>query len=510
MSIILNGNELTISEIVKVARGRAKVELCKKALDKVRAAKKIVDGIADGERAVYGINTGFGKFANVAVGKKDVGILQKNLILSHACGVGNPLDTEVVRAMLALRINALCVGHSGIAEGTLRLMAEMLNKDIIPVVPCKGSLGASGDLVPLAHMALPLLGLGEVYYRGKRTAAAAAFDKAGLTPIELAAKEGLALINGTQAMCALTALAVWDARILLKTADIVAALTAESLCGITDAYDLRIHAARRQAGQIDTAANLRKLLADSGLASSSEKSEGGRVQDAYTLRCIPQIHGASRDAVAYVEGIAEREINAVTDNPLVFKDGSVLSGGNFHGQPLALSADFLAIAMAEIANVSERRIERLVNPQLNNGLPAFLVRNGGLNSGFMIPQYTAAALVSENKVLCHPASVDSITSSANQEDHVSMGMTAAYKLRTVVENAAAVLAIELFSAAQAAQLRGADKLSKAGAAVFALTRGKIAFVENDTYLAPMINEALRLVKSGEVVKAAERAAGKLK
>jgi histidine ammonia-lyase len=351
-------------------------------------------------------------------------------------------------------------------------------------------------------MSLPLLNLGEVFYGGKRMPSADALSKAGLQPIELGAKEGLALINGTQAMCALSLLAVYDAKILVKSADAIAALTFEALGGIIDAYDARLHEARRQSGQILVASNLRNLLADSRLIYNSSNKEK-RVQDAYTLRCIPQIHGASRDALDYIEGIISREINAVTDNPLIFSEtGDVISGGNFHGQYMAMAADFLAIALSEIANVSERRTERMVNPQLSNGLPAFLVKKGGLNSGFMIPQYAAAALVSENKVLSHPACVDSITSSASQEDHVSMGMTAALKARTVIENVFNVLGIELFSACQAVELRDADKLSKSGKGIFEKVRKTVDFVENDTYLSPLMASCTEMIKSGEILKSA--------
>ncbi|MCL2255267.1 MAG: histidine ammonia-lyase [Firmicutes bacterium] len=503
--ISLNGKTLDIKDVVRIARNKAKVDICKKAMQQVKLARKVVDEIAKKDEAVYGINTGFGKFADVSIGENDLKTLQKNLIISHACGVGEPMPKDVVRAMLALRINALCVGHSGIESTTIELMVEMLNNDIVPVVPSKGSLGASGDLVPLAHMSLPLIGLGEVFFKNKRISSEVAFQKTGLKPIELSAKEGLALINGTQAMCSIATLLVHDSKMLIKTADALSALTNEALTGIAIAYDERLHIARNQIGQIETAANLRKLLFDSNLTSKD------RVQDAYTLRCVPQIHGASRDTLKFVEQTVANEINAVTDNPLIFpKTGEVISGGNFHGQYMAFANDFLGIAMSEIANVSERRIERMVNPQLSNGLPAFLVKVGGLNSGFMIPQYTAASLVSENKVLSHPASVDSITSSANQEDHVSMGMTAALKARTIVENTMTVLAIELFTACQAAELRGADKLSKSGKAIFDLVRKGVPFIESDDVLAPLIDKCLGLVRYGEVLKAVEKAIGKLK
>ncbi|MCL2675970.1 MAG: histidine ammonia-lyase [Firmicutes bacterium] len=508
MKIFLNGDSLTIGKTVKIAREKAKVGIDPSALPRLTAARDYVDNVSAKKTPVYGINTGFGKFSDVLVNEKDVKLLQKNLLLSHACGVGQPFDKEIVRGMLALRINALVGGHSGVKPDTLELMAQMLNLDIIPIIPEKGSLGASGDLAPLSHMALPLLGLGEVFYKGKITPTVEAFAKAGLVPVELTAKEGLALINGTQAMCSISALAAFDALNLLKTADIVASLTVEALTGITDAFDCRIHDLRGQKGQVSVADNLRKLLAGSNLTSRQGEL---RVQDAYTLRCIPQIHGASRDSLSYVSEIVERELNAVTDNPLIFHDTKeCFSGGNFHGQYLSMAADYLAIAAASLANVSERRVERLVNPQLSNGLPAFLVREGGLNSGFMIPQYVAAALVGENKVLCHPASVDSIPSSANQEDHVSMGMTAARKARTVIENVTNVLGIELFCACQAAELRGVEKLSMAGKAVFDLVRNVVPFIDNDVYMSPLIKKCTDLVRSGNVVKIVESIVGKLK
>jgi histidine ammonia-lyase len=508
MKILFNGRRLNVAGVVKIAREGARVGIDPKVLPMVDSARSYVDGVAAGKKPVYGINTGFGKFADVSISEKDCKLLQRNIIVSHACGVGEPLPIEVVRGMLALRVNALVAGHSGIAPATLQLMVDFLNRDIIPVVPEKGSLGASGDLAPLSHMALPLLGLGEVFYRGKRIDAADALKKAGLTPIVLTAKEGLALINGTQAMCSIASLAVHDTYNLLKAADVIAALTCEALTGVTDAYDPRIHALRGQIGQIEAADNLRRLLHGSELTTRQGEK---RVQDAYTLRCVPQIHGASRDGVKYVRGIVEREVNAVTDNPLIFPDtGEAYSGGNFHGQYLSIAMDYLSIAASELANVSERRTERLVNPQLSNGLPAFLVSSGGLNSGFMIPQYVAAALVSENKVLSHPASVDSITSSANQEDHVSMGMTAARKARVIVENVTQVLGIELFNACQAAELRGKDKLSYAGKVVFDTVRKSVPFIENDIYMSPLIAVCARLVRSGEVVKVAEAAVGELK
>lgn len=503
--IYLSGR-LTLDEFISAVRGNVKVELSDNALPKINACRDIVEDIVANKRAVYGITTGFGKFSEVSISDKDSKTLQKNLILSHACGVGQPLDDEVVKGMMILRVNALSVGHSGIRTKVLELLIDMINNNIIPVVPSQGSLGASGDLVPLAHMSLPLLGLGLVRFQGEVMPTEQAFEKSGLRPIELTSKEGLALINGTQAMNSLASLSVFDACNLLKTADIATALTMEALNSVIDAFDIRIHKIRKQKGQENTALNINKLLSDSKrITRQGEK----RIQDPYTIRCVPQVHGSSKDGYKYVRQIVENEINAVTDNPLIFPDsGDVLSGGNFHGQYLSSTMDFLAIVLSSLAGISERRIERLVNPQLSFGLPAFLVKNGGLNSGFMIPQYTAAALVSENKVLSHPASVDSITSSANQEDYVSMGMTAARKARKVVQNTANVLAIELFAAAQAVEFDSAP-LAPATKAVFDLIRSKVEFVENDKFLAPEIEKISKLVISGEIVKAAEDVIGEL-
>lgn len=506
--VVVNGNTLTISDVVKVARGKEKVEICPLALPRIKASRDMVEKVVKEKKVVYGITTGFGKFSDVSISEEDSKLLQKNLIMSHACGVGAPFNEEAVRAMMLLRLNALTVGNSGVSQNTLETLKSFLNLNIIPVVPSKGSLGASGDLAPLSHIALALMGMGEVVFQDKRMPSEEALKKAGIKPCELTSKEGLALINGTQAMSALACLAVNDSNNLSVSADICASLTIEALKGITDAFDPRLHEVRRQKGQIATAANLRRIL--NGSKRTTRQGEL-RVQDAYTLRCIPQIHGATKDGLEYVETILSREVNAVTDNPVIFADTfEAISGGNFHGQYLSMGMDFLAIAVAELANVSERRTERMVNPQLSNGLNAFLVKNGGLNSGFMIPQYVAAALVSQNKVLAHPACVDSITSSANQEDHVSMGMTAALKAAEIVENVTNVLGIELLTACQALELdKAVDKLSPATKKVFELVRKEIPFVENDMYLSPLIHKAAELIRNGAVALAAQSVAGQL-
>lgn len=497
--IIIGQGQLTMDELLSVARDKRGIELSQEAKDAVDAARKVVDDSVAQKKIIYGLTTGFGKFSDVTISEAETMTLQENLIMSHACGVGDPLPDEVVRAMMLLRINALSVGFSGVRLSTLETLIEMLNNDIIPIIPSKGSLGASGDLVPLAHMSLVLLGMGEAKYQGQVMEGGKAMKMAAITPVKLTAKEGLALINGTQAMCALGALAVSDAKMLMKTADVVAALTMESENGIRDAMDERLHQVRGQEGQIKVAGNMRNLFA----GSERIKGQGeGRVQDAYTFRCIPQIHGASRDAIGFVDGIIGKEINAVTDNPIIFADtGEAISGGNFHGQYMAIGLDLLGISLAELANVSERRIERLVNPALS-GLPAFLVQNGGINSGLMIPQYTAAALVSENKILAHPASVDSIPSSANQEDHVSMGMTAARKAREILENTINVLAIEAMCAAQAIDIQPEGKLSPAGSKVYEKIRQVIKPLDKDRVLYSDIQAVADLIRKGEILEAA--------
>jgi len=506
-AVMLDGREVSIKDVVLVARYGAAAELAAESAPRIEASREIVDRCVEESLVRYGITTGFGKFCDVVISKESNTVLQRNLIMSHAVGVGDPLPEEVVRAMMLLRANAIAVGDSGARLSTVLALIDMLNAGVVPVVPEKGSLGASGDLAPLAHMALALCGMGESTYRGVRMPSADALAAARLRPVELVAKEGLALINGTQCMTAIASLAAFDAWKLVRTADVVSAITIQALRGITDSLDPRMHDARGQFGQIECAAKLRNLL-DGSLCTTRQGQE--RVQDPYTLRCIPQIHGASRDAISYVFDIVSREVNAATDNPLIFinpedpSGGDIISGGNFHGQPVALAMDFLGIALAELANVSERRIERLVNPALSNGLPAFLVKDGGLNSGFMIIQYTAASLVSENKVLAHPASVDSIPSSANQEDHVSMGTIAARKARDILGNARTVLALELLAACQAVDLRGgSETLSPATAAAYRVLRSAVPGLDRDRVMQADISAAIDLVADGAILRAAE-------
>ena len=504
--IELTGNEITLEQIKNVARQGAKVTLSSRAKDNIRRSREVVDRLVEQSKVVYGVTTGFGMFSETFIQKEFTNALQKNLIISHAVGAGEYFSDEVVRTAMLLRINNFTYGYSGIRLETVETLVEMLNRGVTPLVPEKGSLGASGDLVPLAHMVLPLLGLGRAKYQGEVMAGAEAMRAAGIPTLELTQKEGLALINGTQFMTAVGALAVYDALELLKVADIAAAMSFEAQNGIVDALDARMHAIRPHKGQQDSARIVKKLL--EGSKNVTRQGEL-RVQDAYSLRCTPQVHGASKDAVNYVKEKVEIEINSVTDNPIVFADtGEAISGGNFHGQPVALAFDFLGIALAEIADVAERRIERMVNSSLS-GLPSFLVERGGVNSGFMIVQYTAAALVSENKVLAHPASVDSIPSSANQEDHVSMGTIAARKAREILGNVRRVLAIELMCACQAIDLRGDKGMGAGTRAVYERVRREIPFLTEDRPLYDDINRSEALIVDGSLVAAAEAAAGKM-
>lgn len=492
--LVLN-KKLTINNIVEVARKYRKVTLSEEAIKRINACRGYVEDIVKKGKPVYGINTGFGKFSDVTVSAEDTKTLQLNLIMSHACGVGEPFNEETVRAMMLLRVFALSHGNSGISYDTINVLVEMLNKHITPYIPSQGSLGASGDLAPLSHMALSMVGMGKSYYKGKLMDGGEALERAGIAPAVLSAKEGLALINGTQAMNAVAVLSIYDAFKVINTANMALALTMEALNGIIDAYDNRVHKIRCQVGQADVAADvLNKLEGSKNVTRQGEL----RVQDAYTLRCAPQVHGASLDMLRYVKNIIVNEINAVTDNPLIFPEtGDAISGGNFHGEYLAMAMDAFSIAVSELANIAERRIERMVNPQLSCGLPAFLTESGGLNNGFMIPQYVAAALVSENKVLAHPASVDSITSSANQEDHVSMGMTAARKARRILTNTQRVLGIELFTACQAIDLRnGKGKLGKETEKAFARVRESVPYVGKDEFLAPHMDKCYDIVKEG--------------
>lgn len=505
MQILITGNSLTLEELAAVCREDAKVVLSQEAKERIVESRQVVDSlVADGTK-VYGITTGFGKFSDVTITNEECKLLQKNLIVTHAVGAGDPFPRDVARGIMLLRVNNLAKGFSGVRLCLVETLIEMLNRGVTPVIPEKGSLGASGDLAPLSHMVLPMLGLGKAEYQGEILPGDVAMERAGIPTVELVAKEGLALINGTQAMTSVGALALFDAIDLLKTADIAAALSFEANRGVIDALDPRLHAVRAHEGQNKTAANLRALLTGSDNVTRQGQI---RVQDGYSLRCVPQVHGASYDAIAYVRQKVEIEINSVTDNPIIFKEDRVgISGGNFHGQPMALPFDFLGIAISELANISERRTERLVNPSLG-GFPAFLVKNGGLNSGFMIVQYAAAALVSENKVLAHPASVDSIPSSAGQEDHVSMGTIAARKAADILKNARRVIAMELMCACQAIDLLGGQyKMGLGTAPAYRMIRQVCPMLEDDRPLYEDINNCEAILIDRSLLANVEEALG---
>lgn len=505
-TIYLDGENLTIEEVVLISRHGYRVEISEEGKEKVRKSRALVEKFVDEGRPMYGINTGFGKFSEVSISSNQLEDLQKYLIVADAVGIGNPFDTEVTRAIMVLRANALVKGYSGIRLNVVQTLIDMLNKRVHPQIREKGSVGSSGDLCPQAHMVLPMIGLGEAEYKGQVMDGKTAMDKADIPTVTLKAKEGLALINGTCAMTGVASLAVYDAIVLSKTADIVCMLTIEALEGITDPFDKRMHIARPHKGQLDVAENLLKLCEDSKLTTRQGEK---RMQDAYSLRCTPQIHGASRLALDDVTGVIETEINSATDNPLILADTEdAYSGGNFHGQPVAIAMDTLGIAMAEYANISERRIERLVNPTLS-GLPGFLTPVEGLCCGFMVPQYAAAAVVSENKVLAHPASVDSIPTSANQEDHVSMGTIAARKARTIIGHAQYVLGIELICASQAVDFKEPEKLGVGSRKAYDVLREKVTFMKEDRVIYPDMDKAAELISSVKVLESVEEAVGKL-
>jgi histidine ammonia-lyase len=480
----ITGNDLTLEDVREVATGRRAVLLAPDARELVTQARAVVDEIVAGNKLAYAITTGVGKLSDVRIAGNQIRELQINLVRSHAVGVGPPLPTEETRAMMLLRANSLAKGNSGVRPVVIDTLCEMLNRGVTPYVPSQGSVGASGDLAPLAHLALALIGEGECFDdKGARIPAADALNGAQVKPLVLESKETISLINGTQAMLAVGTLALLAAETLVETADVLGGLCCDALKGTDTAFDERIHKARPHSGQIKTAANLRQMLEGSEIRESHR--ECGRVQDAYSLRCIPQVHGAVRDTLAHCRSVFETEANSAVDNPLVFitdsrkAQGDVISGGNFHGEPLAFALDFVAIALSALAGISERRIERLVNPALSEGLPPFLAPGAGLNSGFMMPQVTAAALVSENKVLAHPASVDSITTSGNKEDFVSMGMTAANKLKHVVDNTRNVLAIEAMAVAQALDFLSPLKPSRRGQAAHQAIRSVCPTMEKD-------------------------------
>ncbi|MGA8152958.1 MAG: histidine ammonia-lyase [Terriglobales bacterium] len=504
----INGNDLTPEAVREVAVGHRPVLLDPDARAAVQRARAVVDSLIANHRISYAITTGVGKLSDVHIAAEQIREMQVNLVRSHAVGVGEPLPSDAIRAMMLLRANSLSKGYSGVRTETIDTLCEMLNRGVTPFVPSQGSVGASGDLAPLAHLALALIGEGEcIDDNGARIPAADAMRRAQVTPLVLEAKEAVSLINGTQGMLAVGILELLAAQTLADTADVIGSLTLDALHGTDVAFDERIHQARPHRGQLTSAANLRKMLEGSQIRESHRDCD--RVQDAYSLRCMPQVHGAVRDTLAHCRRVMETEINSAVDNPLVFVrnlkqsdgQGDVISGGNFHGEPVAFALDFLGIALSALAGISERRIERLVNPALNEGLPPFLAAGAGLNSGFMMPQVTAAALASENKILAHPASVDSITTSGNKEDFVSMGMTAAMKLKRIVANTRNVLAIEAMAAAQALDFLSPVMTGKRGQAAQAAIRSVCPTMDKDRVMYQDFARLAELIASGKVAEA---------
>jgi histidine ammonia-lyase len=506
----LTGDDLGLADVWAVAVEHAPVEIADSARERMRAARELVERAVHGKREhTYGVNTGFGRFVSRSIPEELAEELQLRLLRSHACGVGEPYPPEIVRAAMLLRANALAKGYSGAHVHTVELIVECLNRGVLPYVPSRGSVGASGDLAPLAHLALPLIGEGEASFEGQRLPGGEALAAAGLEPVRLQAKEGLSLVNGTQFMAAFGALGLARARRLAKTADVACAISLEALQGSRSSFLPQIHAARPLRGQIDSADNVLRLIEDSAINEAHRWCD--KVQDAYSLRCAPQVHGASRDLLDYVDYTVATELNAATDNPLVLvADDMLVSNGNFHGQPLAFALDALAMAVAELANISERRIERLVNPSLSEGLPAFLTGDGGLNSGFMIPQYVAASLVSENKVLSHPAGVDSIPTSAGQEDHVSMGNAAGLKAWQVLANAERVLAIELLASVQGVEFLAPLQPGVGVRSAREAVRSLSPRLRDDRQLSGDIEAVARAVRGGVLVEAVEAEVGELR
>jgi histidine ammonia-lyase len=506
--VVIDGGSLTLEQVQAVARGRARVTLAPTAVPRIERSREYVERLLAEDALVYGVTTGFGKFAEVRVAGADALALQRNLIFSHCCGVGDPLGPEETRAVMLLRANVLAKGYSGVRLRVLQTLLAALEAGVLPVIPSKGSVGASGDLAPLAHLTAVLMGEGEAVYRGRRMPGAEALRAAGIEPVVLEAKEGLALINGTQMMAAVGTLSLLEAESISKCADVAAAQAVEALRGTRTPYLEITHRVRPHPGQVATARNLVRLLEGSEIMASHEHCS--KVQDAYSLRCVPQVHGAVKDALAFVRGVLEVEVNAATDNPLVFpEEEMVISGGNFHGQPLSQAMDLLAIALTELANISERRVEYMMDPATSDHLPAFLTPHGGLNSGMMIAQVTAAALVSENKTLAHPACVDSIPTSANKEDFVSMGAFAALKAREVVGNLLRVIAIELLCGAQGLEFREGLQPGRGVAAAHDFIRESIPRLEIDRPLTPDIEALSEMVRDGSLTARVERAIGPL-
>jgi histidine ammonia-lyase len=475
----LDGQRLSLAQVSAIARGEEQVSLASAARTRIEQSRRVIEQIIAENRTVYGVNTGFGKLSDVRIDPSQIRELQLNLVRSHSCGLGNPLSTEEARAMLLLRANVLVLGYSGCRPVVVETLIEMLNRGVTPLIPEKGSVGASGDLAPLAHLALTTIGEGEAFYEGTRMSSADALRRAGIEPLQLEAKEGITLLNGTQAMAAVGGLALYRAERLVRIADVAGAMTLEGLKGTPVAFDERIHAARPHPGQIEVAAHLRELLRDSEIRESHVENDP-RVQDAYSLRCMPQVHGAIRDALAHARGIVETETGSATDNPLVFAESDdVLSGGNFHGAPLALAFDYAAMALTDLISITERRIDRLVNPDSNEDLPPFLTSHPGPASGFMMLQIVAASLLNEAKVLAHPASIDNVPTDGGKEDHVSMGMTGATKLRSIVDLAENVVAIELICAAEGLEYRKPLKSGRGARQAHEIVRQHVARLTTD-------------------------------
>ncbi len=484
----LDGQKLSLAEVSAVARAEVAVSLAAKARARIDESRRVVERIIAENRTVYGVNTGFGKLSDIRIDPSQIRDLQLNLVRSHSCGLGNPLSVPEARALLLLRANVLALGYSGCRAVVVETLIEMLNRGVTPVIPEKGSVGASGDLAPLAHLALTAIGEGEAFYQGARTQSADALKSAGIEPVQLETKEGLALLNGTQGMAAVGGLALHRAERLTRLADVAGAMSLEALKGTPVAFDERIHAARPHRGQKEVAAHLRELLRDSQIRESHVENDP-RVQDAYSLRCMPQVHGAVRDALAHAREVVEIETSSATDNPLVFTDtGEVLSGGNFHGAPIALVLDYAAIALTDLMSITERRIDRLVNPDSNEDLPPFLTTQPGVGSGFMMMQIVAASLLNEARVLAHPASIDNIPTDGGKEDHVSMGMTGAIKLRTIVELAERMLAIELITAAEGLEHRKPLRPGRGAHKAYELVRQRVQRLETDRSMSKDIED----------------------
>jgi histidine ammonia-lyase len=493
----LDGQRLSLAQVVAVARGKERVTFADRARARIEESRRVVESIIASDLSVYGINTGFGKLSDIHIEQSQLSELQLNLVRSHSCGLGSPLSIPEARAMLLLRANVLALGFSGCRPVLVETLVAMLEGEVTPVIPEKGSVGASGDLAPLAHLALAVIGEGEAFYQDRRMPSGEALRAAKIEPVKLEAKEGIALLNGTQAMAAVGALALYRAERITRLADVAGAMTVEGLKGTPVAFDERIHAARAHAGQQEVAAHLRELISDSEIRASHLKNDP-RVQDAYSLRCIPQVHGAVRDALAHARGVVEIETGSATDNPLVFPDtGEVLSGGNFHGAPLALVFDYAAMAMTDLMSISERRIDRLVNPDANEDLPPFLTSQAGISSGFMMMQIVAASLLNEAKVLAHPASIDNVPTDGGKEDHVSMGMTAATKLRALVELAETITAIELITAAQALEYRKPLRPGRGVLPAYEIVRRHVPPLTVDRAMSAEIEAVAHSIRNGE-------------